>query len=317
MINAVMHKESQTALEEAIVRTVAWFSLFSYPVTAEDIWKWLVSEKEDFRLEDVRACLCVSKRLASILQTQDGWYALACHKSLAEMQQGRHERILDAARKFKKLRRVVRWFGLLPTVRSVAAVNTLSWWHTKPASDIDLFIAVRPGTLWITRLLLVIPFALMGKRPDKNPIGKLPVDPFCFSFFVTTDVQEIENLQIDGGDPYLAFWVRAIVPLIDRDGWLAAFQKKNSWVKRMLPNTPEVQVHEKMSAKPLRSIPAPWARFDAWAEQIQQKRFPDKIKELANKDTRVIISGQMLKFYVNDRRAEYRDRWLSLIDQLV
>jgi hypothetical protein len=310
-----MEDEGQKVLQEAIVRTVSWFSLFSYPICAEDIWKWLIVSNRTYSLADVRQVLAWPKWYEGVLQEEDGWYALAQHKPIADMQRGRKDRILDAARKFSKLRRVVKWFGLLPSVRAVGAVNTLAWWHTKPQSDIDLFLIVRPGTLWITRLLLVLPFALLGKRPVKNG-GEEPVDPFCFSFFVTTDVEDVARLQIEGGDLYLAFWVRAIVPLFDRDGYFTQFQNKNAWVKQWLPNAPTVLMHKQMGVKPLPCVPFPWFRFDAFAEKIQRKRFPDRIKDLANKDTRVVISGQMLKFYVNDRRQEYRDRWIEICKQL-
>jgi hypothetical protein len=311
-----MVDESGKALKEAIVRTVSWFSLFSYPVCAEDIWKWLIAPEEAFTLSDVRQVLGWSKWSEGILQEHDGWYALAAHKPILEMQQERRDCVLDSVRKYKKLRRAVWWFGLLSAVRGVAAVNTLAWWNTKPTSDIDLSIVVKPGTLWITRLLLVVPFALLGKRPMKSKEGKVSLDPFCFSFFVTTDVGEIERLQIKGGDPDLAFWVRATVPLFDRDGWFGHFQKKNTWVKNYFPNAPEATMHEKLAVRSLCSISFPWKQLDAWAKRIQKKRFPDKIKELANKDTRVVVSGQMLKFHVCDRREEYRDRWISTYNQL-
>jgi len=47
-------------------------------------------------------------------------------------------------------------------------------------------------------------------------------------------------------------------------------------------------------------------RFFRW---VQLKVMPDKLKEMANKDTRIIVSDGVLKFHDGDRRKEYKRRW--------
>jgi hypothetical protein len=46
------------------------------------------------------------------------------------------------------------------------------------------------------------------------------------------------------------------------------------------------------------------------------KVMPSKLKEMANKDSRVITSDSILKFHENDRREEYKNKWIQRISEL-
>ena len=220
---------------------------------------------------------------------------------------------MDATRKYKKLLRVVRFFSLLPTVRGVAAVNTLSWWQTKRTSDIDLLIITRPKTLWVTRFFLVVPFLLFGKRPHAlTRKGEEPMDPFCFSFFLSDHDVNIQPIKIPDGDPYLAYWTKALVPLLDKDRVFDRLAQENTWADHVLPNASSKPHHHKLHTYQLPSFPLPFHLFDRALEFIQRKWLPSAITELANKDTRVILSDQMLKFYVKDRRTLFKEKWNNL-----
>jgi hypothetical protein len=51
--------------------------------------------------------------------------------------------------------------------------------------------------------------------------------------------------------------------------------------------------------------------FEKILRWVQLKIMPSKLKQMANKDSRVIISNSILKFHENDRRVEYKKRWLE------
>lgn len=285
-----------TDLEQSIFRAVAFWSLFDFPLTGFEVWKWLARPAVGYRLEDVRACLERSSWLATRLETQDGFFVL---RGKLEMIVTRHSRFLDAARKFKRLRRASRYLAFLPMVKMLAVGNTLAWMNTKPGSDIDLFIVTKPGRVWVTRAFVVLPFALLGMRPK---VGA--VDPICFSFFASTDAVDLRGLRLGKEDWYLAQWVRSLVPVADREQ-IAAFTKANDWASGLFPNSYAVR-------------PARPRRFRAWNghrdaahlfeplfRRLQMSRLPANIQSMANKDSRVIVSDEMLKFHPNDRRAEF------------
>jgi len=308
---------SPAPLERSIYATVAWFSLFEYPVTIFEVWKWLWRPAGEVKMEDVYDALEKSAWLREHVVEDQGFWSL---RKAPQKMERRHERFLDALRKYKKLQSALWYLSLIPTVRAVAAVNTLSWWHTRPESDIDLFVVARAGTVWLTRLLAVAPFALLKRRPQEH--GR---DPFCFSFFVSEDALALESLQISGGDPYLAMWVKSIVPVFDRGGFFDRFSGENVWPLQTFPyvslSKPEgVAFSPRPATSPdqEKAMPRDWTLnilkfFEALARKIQEHRLPKQIIDLANKDSRVVLNDSMLKFHENDRREEFRKQFETLM----
>jgi len=290
-------------LDQSIIRTVAWFSMFDYAPTGFEIWKWLLDADRSYNLDEVISSL--DKK--DFLETYNGYYSLRGGVPLVDLIALRQERYLDAWRKFRRLRRVVKFFGLLPGVRAVAAVNTLAWSHTREESDIDMFIITRPGTIWSTRLLLVLPFALLRLRP-----GKGRRDPLCFSFFATSEAFDFSKLRIDGGDPYLAMWILSLVPIFDRDDLFKTFINQNNWVTENLCHTMPRQPSPKLMVKPFPSLIPQLSWFERLAKLVQMKHLPAKLKNQANQSSDVIINDSMLKFHDQDRREEYRSRWKNI-----
>ncbi len=299
-----------TNLERAIGQTVAWFAMHGYPLTSFELWKWLLCPDRAYRLEEVDAALEGSAWLRERLAYGSGFIALNNGQPLASLVADRQARFLDAARKFAKLKRATHFFALLPSVRGVAACNTLAWHHTDAQSDVDLFILVEPGTVWATRLLLVAPFALLGKRPSRDAVAQ---DPFCFSFFLSHEARDIAPLALPDADPYLALWTHALTPVLERKGAFSAFGASNGWTRAYLPNAFAAGAHPELA--PARTPPAcvPLASaFERLARRVQERRLPPRLQALANRDSCVVVRDDMLKFHENDRREDYREKWKKL-----
>ncbi len=295
-------------LDQVIYRTVAYFSLFDYPLTSFEIWKWLLAPAEPVNFEQVQTCLDRSDFLSGRLVRHGAFWGLA-GSGVSRLVATRHERFLDAVRKYKRLKRVARYLKLIPSIRGIAACNTLAWDNTRVSSDIDIFIVVREGSVWTTRLLAVSPFKILKMRPGVNNR-----DPLCFTFFLSDTNLDLSSLALEGSDPYLTYWSRSLVPILDRDGVFSEFSKANGWLMSALPNTKLFVKHNERAVKgSVRSVRSPsW--FEALARRIQKRRFPEVIQNMANRDTRVVVSDAMLKFHDNDRRAEYRDKLASLLN---
>ncbi|MBU0646535.1 hypothetical protein KJ611_03655 [Patescibacteria group bacterium] len=299
-----------TDLEKAIWRTVCWFAIFEYPLTAFEFWKWLWSPGHQYSLAEVFDALAESPWLHDRLQVKQGFYARRPGRPMAELVAERQQNFLDSVRKYKKLRSVIDWLSLAPGVRGIAAVNTMSWWQTNGQSDIDLFIIVQPGSIWLSRLLLVTPFALLKKRPGAAD----RLDPFCFTFFVSQSAIDLKPLAVLGADPYLAYWTMGVVPVFGRAGQWREFQAENQWAKEYLPNAFMRPMHRELAAAGWRPWPGSWKFLDQGARRIQERRFPEKIQLMKNRDSRVVVNNEVLKFHVDDPRQEFKRRWQELIN---
>jgi hypothetical protein len=309
---------SPTSEEAAFYRTIAWFWFLDYPLTFFEVWKWVMKPPHSFFPEEVQNFLEQHSWLRDRLVVEGGFITLRRPGySLAELVILRQHRFVDATRKFRKLNHFLSFFRLLPWIRMVAACNSLAWYQTEQTSDIDLFIIVRTGTLWLTRLFLVTPFALLGLRPKLSTTEDKMIqqDPFCFSFFLDEKYLSLEKIQLPGEDPYLASWVLSLVPVYDPDGLYDVFLNQNSWSHEFFPHA-TASIHEgKKIQRSFFSFLFRVSFFEPWAKKIQMKRLPAVIREQMNKDSCVVVSEQMLKFHSNDRRAFYRDQWKKLLKE--
>lgn len=296
-----------TDLERSVLQTVLWFSVFSYPVTSFEVWKWLFQPGRNYSLAQVYAVLDASVWLSEKLERQGAFIAPKgmCLEVLVE---DRFDRHVHAERKYQALTRMATYFQILPGVRAVAAVNTMSLWATNRTSDIDLYIVTRPGTIWSTRFWLVLPFLLLGHRPTHHEEDEEEhhEDPFCFSFFSDQDHMQLESLSIER-DYYMALWTRSLVPVLDRDKTFVAFEQMNRWARVIFPNASMREVHPYHATRSLVGFFPQWAVLERFYAGLQKKRMPSLLKDMANQDTRVVVHDGMLKFHVNDRRAQFRD----------
>ncbi len=290
-------------LEQSIFKTVAFFSLFEYPLTAFQIWKWLVKPGVAYALEDVQSALATSDWLKARLTCQDGFFVLTGQERMIAT---RHQRFLDATRKFKRLRRVGRYLAFLPMVKILAVCNSLAWMNTKVESDIDLFLLTKPGRVWTTRFFAVLPLKLLGLRPKRGA-----VDPVCLSFFASTEAADLRPLRLRKDDLYLAQWVRSLVPIADRQAF-AGFTRVNDWASGIFPNSFAVRPAHPRRFR-LTSKRRDLARIvEPFFRRLQRSRLPQELRALANRDTRVVVSDTMLKFHPNDRRQEFCDKLEAL-----
>lgn len=284
-----------TKLELAIIRTVAYFAHFSYPLTSFEVWKWLLMPDRTYSLGEVSRALDESTFLEQRVTRSGSFIGLG---EVSVQVSDRRERLKNALRKYVKLSRYLPFFARLPFIEGLAVCNSLAFHHTTAASDIDLFIVTKPRRTWSARLFATFPLMLLRQRP-----GETPADPLCLSFFTSTEALNLEPVKIAEQDPYLAYWALTLIPLIDRAGVYREFAELNAWARTVLPHAEQVK---RAPAFRSRSRPArlPIPVKEVLARKLQEDRFPAKIRSLMNQDSRVVVNDHMLKFHDDDRRLE-------------
>lgn len=311
-------------LETSILRTVAYFDLLDYPLTSTEIWKHLYHpdlSAEQRTLADVVAALKDSAALAGHLILVDGFYCLAGRQALIPWRQERNKR---ADYQMMKARRLVTILRFFPSFRMIAVASSLPLGNVKKDSDIDLFIIAKKDQIWWTRFLAVGLLKFLSQRPTaRTRSGR-----FCLSFFITEDALDISSAALGADDIAYYYYVQSFMPLYDPDGLYDRFLEANAWIQRYLP-----QAAIGSSSTMEVSRPAwldPWHGFfesltglistgflSDWYCRLQLSVLPDNLKSLANVDSRVIISDQILKFHDKDNRASLRRRWQERIKQYV
>ncbi len=308
-------------LQTAILRTLAYFDIFDFPLTEEEIWRWIYPQqpKSTITAEDVSAALQAGP-LDTMIERQGKFIVV---KGRSVIVQTRAERKVRNEKKWRRALTVARYVEMVPFIKMVAVVNTLAIDNARPESDIDLLIVIAPGHIWLTRMIVTGIVALLGYRRHGTNI----TDRVCLSFYMTTSELDLESLKREDDDPHFAFWASEAVPLLD-DGTYTKFVQANAWVNKMLPNAWSWDWRQRL-IKPnsgLQSIKNFFEIFfqspiglslEVWARNYQMKRMDKNTTSRSSEPTTdVIISEDVLKFHEADRRLVYRQKFYDRLRSL-
>lgn len=291
-------------MEQAILKALVYFDLFSYPLTTVELWKYAPVSGPCTLPAIMETLLALHER--GLVHHDCGFWMLPGRVEIVAL---RVSRYTNAERKYSRVGRAVRFLKRVSSIRMIAVANTLAWNHAREESDIDFFIASRPGAVWKSRLLGVTPFALLGLRPRASKER----DTFCFSFFAAESALDFAPLAHAPEDPYLLYWIATLVPVYDPDGLIEGLWDANPWVRERLPNAwcamPSVRRRVVCKARAEGGVEATRGMGEEIARALQLAWLPSQLRSMMNVDSRVVITDDVLKFHVNDRREEIAERY--------
>ncbi len=330
----------------SILQTLAYFDLFDRPLTEEELWRWVWSSEPGVRSQEfIDFCLQIKKisNLQAPISNQDNFYCLCGREEILQKYKQRQPLV---EKKTAIARRAVKKILWVPFIRGIFLCNTVAMGSPKEESDVDIFIVVQTGRVWIARLLSTLWLTLFRLRRNKKHIR----DRVDVSFFAADSALDFSKIKLFPDDIYLVYWIAQLIPLYDPFGISARIKKENQWILTYAPNAflsfrptesrPKGRgegVEESFEVTALRvttndekaTVSTPKKFFErAWSG-----RYGDMVESQAKKmqllkmkyntgslkdepDSRVIVSDTMLKFHENDRRAMYREKWQEACGRL-
>ncbi|MBI5654913.1 hypothetical protein HZC53_04660 [Candidatus Uhrbacteria bacterium] len=301
---------------EAILRTLCFHAAWSHAPTLPELMLTLdggeiqnsnvvLSLSKDLSEQDVSEEIIQLKQ-EGMVSEEDGRLGLV--KELPEIIQNIRERDIYQPRKRRRAVKVARWLAALGGVRFVALANTTALGSARDQGDLDFFVVSKAGTIWSTRLLGVGPFKLAGLLPTKDRRR----DTICLSYFIADDALDLSPHMLTPDDPYFRYWFLSLMPLYD-DGIGQEIWEKNAGLRQRHPLARRWSVPPDFSFKAEYRVPrAAYRVFETVARPFQRRWFPSIIKQMMNLDTRVMVNDKVLKFHVDDRRAEFREKYRDL-----
>ncbi|MFA6527931.1 MAG: hypothetical protein WCT46_00095 [Candidatus Gracilibacteria bacterium] len=301
--------------KQAILSTFAFFDIFDYPLTKDEVEEYLYKLPPDTHQIDIYL------RESPSISYSDGLY---CLKGREENFVKTQERKEIAKKLWKKIDRFRKIFDMIPFIRMIAVGNNLSYDNPTKKSDIDLLIVTKPGRIFTARTLVTFWTHLFGSRR----YGEKIKNRFCLSFYITEDNLNLEKISLEGQDIYLAYWIKNLQPisgdyhtyidLIDTNRkYLSGFfqtpvnyQKRHYRQNKGLVKSLRI-FQENLLSKNLGN------KIESWLKKWQLKRMHKKLEELDKKEASIIISNQILKFHNVDRREYYRKRWEKKVAEIV
>jgi len=304
---------NEKELNKSILSELAYFDIFEHPLTPMEVWRF-VSVKEASLLDVIQAL--EQAVVDSVIGSKWGFYFLPGREHAVEL---RLRRYREAEDKYGKAVKYIRRLSKLPFIRMIGVCNSLAYSNSRLEGDIDFFIVTEPGRIWTARFYTAGYLKLMNERPEADNTR----DKICLTFFLTPESFDLRSIKISEPDIYLAHWIKQVVPIYDPDGLYEKFLSANQWVNELFPHCypnqppPIRQVNKIMHRPVIQKIieKIHQGRIGNWLEikyqKIQENVLPPGLRELINKDSRVVLSDKMLKFHHNDRREQYQRAWLE------
>ncbi len=301
--------EGLNNLERAVLRTIIYYDLFDYPLTANEIWKGLFKYQTDLFL--VINCLAKSENLKKYLETRDGFYFLKARKEILNIRKKRRD---YSIKKWTKALKAVKIIRFVPFLRAVFLCNSIPYFNAPEDSDIDFFIIIKSGYLWFSRFFITLLLHLTGIRRH----GRKIKDRICLSFYISTDNLDLKNLSYEQ-DIHFYYWLANFALIFDRNGAENFFQA-NLWLKEFLPQFFPQQIIDNWMIKENKlSFLASRTKeffldnfFGKFLNLVLKKIQLFKIKQnknsrLQENNTDVLVQDNILKFHEEDNRKEVRD----------
>jgi len=293
------------AIEKAILQTIIYFDIFSYPLTLLELQKWLWQLKEPDLLVLKNTIDHISE-----IKEKNGLYFLRNSEKNIDL---RIQRYNIAEDKFKKRWLYFKILAMMPGVRAIFICNTLSYSNSRSESDIDLAIIAAPQRIWTARFFTTVFAAFLHIRPTV----KKTQDQICLSFYLEEEHLDLEKIKINNGqDIHFTYWLDQFFPIYAEDNVLEKFIHSNQWLKKDLPNsigsyaTYQRQIKTGIAFRIIKKFLSLFI-FEKFYKKIQLKILPQHFKNIAQISNNVVLSDHLLKFHDHDRREHYQQIWLD------
>jgi len=310
MIQAVkIHKLATEKAELTILKALAYFDIFNYPLTEGEIRNFLNEHVDREKFRSAMHKLLFAK---TVFRFQE-FYCLRNDITLVE------QRLLGNRRARKLLPKASRIGAFLfqfPYVRAVGVSGSLSKNFADKKADIDFFIITKSNRLWIARTLLHVfkKFTfLLGRQHF-----------YCMNYFIDEAALLISDQNI-----YSATEVVTVFPVAGKktinlffdenkwtDEWLPVYQRrevirkdKNSFLKRSLERFFDGGMGEKLDNFLFHWTTRRWQT----KERLGHRNLKGKIMNLVtdkhfSKSDPEAFQARIVTMYEN-KIEQFRTRW--------
>ena len=292
--------------ERAIVSTLLYYDLFSFPLSAAETVRYLHCIGADAHLSP-----------PDLLSESAWWSSHGGYWFLRGREEIISQRDAVARHSNPKLasaRRWACWLQWLPGVRFIGVTGSLAMRGAVAEDDIDLLVITASGQLWLTRALVLGALWVMGVKRSDNSRVEHP-DQACANVFLSE-----ADLTLPDHNLFIAHEVCQMLPLAGPSAY-ERFLEANEWVREYLPQWEPAAPHWEdrralrliqrvleIVAHPLRD------RLERAVAQRQMERI--RRKHARGHNPQVVITPTQLRFNPQDHGREilraYEARWSAL-----
>lgn len=216
-------KKYENECERAILKTLAYRSVFKYPLSFYQLSNFLICNKK-FSAQEIKES--VNKLIANnIVKKKYKRYVIKnkrYHDWKLKLAQSKD--VLNQNRKYIDLLAKIPWVKMICITGSVAAYNA------EADSDIDLLIVTSKKRLWLTRGFTAVILAILNKQPFG---GEEVPGSICTNIFMEEAHLEWSK---EKQNIYTATDILLMQPLVNRENSYFKFIKANEWLFEFYKN---------------------------------------------------------------------------------
>jgi hypothetical protein len=188
--------------------TVLYADIFDYPLTRDELNRWMI----------------MSRR--RIPRGSQHYYFLKGRQRIVTI---RKERTRRQREKWDIARRAAKILSGIHSILLVGVTGGLAMNNARESDDIDFFLIVEDGTIWISRLLSVILLSKLRRKRNETRVA----NKICLNMFISDAQLSLPDTE---RDLFSAHEVLQMQPLYNRDHTYKKFLYANEWVQKFLPN---------------------------------------------------------------------------------
>lgn len=285
-------------IEVAIMRTMLYADVFNFPLTPDEIHRYLIHDTAVSK-SAIITTLENSSYLAQQLHFDETYICLQSRRHLIQIRQKREQISQDL---WASANRYGRWLSHIPFVRMVALTGALAVRNPSDTDDdFDYLLVTKRGRVWLARA-----FAVVLVR-----IVKLFGRELCPNYVLAED-QLVQSRQ----DLYTAHEIGQMHPIYGAKTYQSMLAQ-NVWVKDYLPNLCTYPI-DTDNPNPLRKT-AEWLlggwlgdKFEQWEYQRKLTKFSPKIMQ---PQSSAEINPNSVKGHFEDHGQPVMQRYEELLEQ--
>jgi len=202
-----------------ILETLHYADIFDYPLTADEIKKFLVGTA-DATFEETLMQISADLVLIHV----DNFYCLPGREEIVGLRRRREE---WSKPKSRKAQRIASLLKFIPWIKLIGVTGALAMGNSDEEDDIDLMIITSSGRLWLTRGLVATFLLLTGQYRRASKIK----NRICPNLMLSE-----KALEFPDRDLFTAHEIVQMKPIFERGNTYQKFLWANKWIKDFLPN---------------------------------------------------------------------------------
>ena len=298
-------------LKAAIVQTLAYCDLFTFPLTATELWQRLYLSPPPKKVGKRQFRHVLGELLQKNQVAKKGiYYFLPGKEAICHLRQKR-QRI--SQKKWQRLLNLVKLLTKLPTIQMIAVTGALAMNNAQENDDIDLLIITSRHRLWLTRILLIGLLEALGCR--RRPHDRQVTNKVCLNMFLEETALKIPSLK---QNLYTAYEVVQTRPVVERNQTYQRFWLANQdWIKEYLPNLQITsgQPSTRAQAEGLQALSRKRDIFGRLLDSLEKVAYYLQVWYMRSGKTWETVTPQMAFFHPKDIGQEILKRFKENTDR--